>query len=60
VIVYCDGWEEEEDPAARYDHPPSEYLADELKSAGIENVTSLTGGLAEYVKRGGELEVRSE
>ncbi len=60
VIVYCDGWEEEEDPAARYDHPPSEYLADELKSAGIERVTSLTGGLGEYVKRGGALEVGGE
>lgn len=60
VVVYCDGWEEEENPQARYNHPPSEYLADELKSAGIERVTSLTGGLAEYVKRGGALEVGGE
>jgi len=60
LIVYCDGWEEEEDPVARYDHPPSEHLADELKSAGIDRVTSLTGGLAEYVKRGGKLEVDRE
>ncbi len=56
AIVYCDGWEEEEDPALRYAHPPSEFLADELKSAGLEKVTSLTGGLSEYVKRGGRLE----
>ena len=54
-IVYCDGWEEEDDPEVRYDHPPSEYLADELKSRGLTNVSSLTGGLAEYLRRGGKL-----
>jgi rhodanese-related sulfurtransferase len=55
LIVYCDGWEEEKDPALRYAHPPSEHLADELKSLGLDNVVHLTGGLAEYVKRGGRL-----
>ena len=54
-IVYCDGWEEEDDPEVRYDHPPSEHLADELKSRGLSNVSSLTGGLAEYLRRGGQL-----
>lgn len=54
-IVYCDGWEEEADPEVRYDHPPSEHLADELQSQGVRNVISMAGGLAEYVKRGGKM-----
>jgi len=56
IIVYCDGWEDESDPEQRYAHPPSEHLADELKSAeGLPDVISLSGGLGEYVKRGGRL-----
>ncbi|MBM4355039.1 MAG: rhodanese-like domain-containing protein [Deltaproteobacteria bacterium] len=53
ILVYCDGWEEETDPAKRYDHPPSEHLADELKSLGFENVSSMQGGLKAWLERGG-------
>ena len=55
-IVYCDGWPEEEDPALRYAHPPSEHLADELKSMGLEKVISLEGGLRAYRDSGGRME----
>lgn len=55
VIVYCDGWEEEEDPEARYANPPSSLLADELKSQGIEDASFLQGGLKGYVDSGGKL-----
>ncbi len=54
ILVYCDGWEEETDPARRYDHPPSEHLADELKSLGFENVRSMQGGLKAWRERGGD------
>lgn len=53
VLVYCDGWEEETDPARRYDHPPSEHLADELKSLGIDQVSSMQGGLKAWLDKGG-------
>ncbi len=56
VIVYCDGWEDEEDPAERYTNPPSSLLADELKSQGLEHVDSLDGGLKAYLEKGGSLE----
>jgi 3-mercaptopyruvate sulfurtransferase SseA len=55
VIVYCDGWAEEEDPEARYANPPSSLLADELKSQGIEDASFLQGGLKGYVDSGGKL-----
>ncbi len=54
-IVYCDGWEEEEDPQLRYSHPPSEHLADELKSRGLEKASSLEGGLKAFLDQGGTL-----
>ena len=56
VIVYCDGWEDEEDPAERYNNPPSSLLADELKSQGIEDVNSLEGGFKAYLEKGGQVE----
>ena len=55
VIVYCDGWEEEKDPAERYNNPPSSLLADELKSAGLADVNSLAGGLRAYLEKGGQV-----
>lgn len=56
VIVYCDGWEDEEDPAERYNNPPSSLLADELKSQELEDVNSLEGGLKAYLEKGGTLQ----
>ena len=55
LLVYCDGWENESDPAVRYAHPPSEFLADELKSGRFADVSSLQGGLKGFVERGGRL-----
>jgi len=55
-VVYCDGWPDEDDPAVRYDHPPSEHLADELKSMGLSEATSLEGGLKAYLEQGGKME----
>jgi len=55
VVVYCDGWEDETDPALRYANPPSSLLADELRSLGVTNATFLEGGLKAYVESGGAI-----
>lgn len=55
VVVYCDGWEDEQDPEFRYANPPSSLLADELKSRGISRASFLEGGLRAWLETGAVL-----
>lgn len=60
IFVYCDGWEDEADPAARFpEKTPGSMMAEELRSAGLAGVSYLRRARERHVAGGGLLETEA-
>lgn len=57
IIVYCNGWEDETDPEARYpEMTPGSQVADDLISQGLTGVSYMKMAVETHLKEGGTLE----